>query len=82
MTDPTRRVAERFPEHAEKIRELYGSSRNFNALCDKFNELSDRLHRMESNPDPESARESEELRRRCASVGEELLAMMQQTQRI
>jgi uncharacterized protein YdcH (DUF465 family) len=82
MTDPTKTVAESYPEHAERIRELYESSGNFNALCHRFNELSGRLRRMERDPDPESLRESDELRRRRASLGEELLAMMQQTQRV
>ena len=75
MTDPTRLVIEQFPECAVTIRRMTERGANFDALCHAFSKLSSEPARLAGNPEAES--HTEEIRKRSASVADELLAMIQ-----
>lgn len=82
MTDPFQRLAERFPEHREAIDELNEPGSNFNVLCHDYDKVADALSRAEASGEANSAVEAERLRKQRNALEQQLLAMMQQTQRV
>jgi len=71
-------VIERFPEHAERIEVLHGSSSVFEALCREYGRAVEALRRhdipgMGNSPQPGEGLDPEALRRRRAALEEELL---------
>lgn len=82
MSDATRRVMGRFPDYEESIETLSEPGSNFNTLCHEYSEVEDKLNRLESSSEANAEQEARRLRLRRASLEQELLAMMQQTQRV
>lgn len=82
MNDTIRRMIERFPEYKDVIVELDEPGSNFNALCQAFEDVEAKLRAQESSPEADAEQETLRLRRRRADLEQELLAMMQQTQRV
>ncbi len=82
MPDPKKVLIDRFPEYQTAIKELGSTHANFNALCHKYGELTDKLGGVDTLSEPAAGAESEELRRRRNAIEEELLAMMSQNMRV
>jgi uncharacterized protein YdcH (DUF465 family) len=82
MTDPIRRIVERFPDFRERIKALNEPGSNFNALCHEYGQVADRLGRTEASREADSEQQADRLRRRRDALEQQLLAMMQQTQRV
>ena len=82
MTDPTKRIVERFPDMRERIHTLNEPGSNFNALCHEYGQVADELGRTEASRDADSAQQADRLRRRRDALEQQLLAMMQQSQRV
>jgi uncharacterized protein YdcH (DUF465 family) len=75
------RLVERFPEFAEAVHDLYEPGSNFNALCHEFEEVEERLGRLDASSEADAEQERHRLRVRRDSLEQELIALMQQTQR-
>ena len=82
MTDPTARVIAHFPDYQDEIESLNEPGSHFNALCHQFDETERELSRLESSTEADAQDRAEQVRKRRAALEQELLAMMQQTQRV
>lgn len=81
MAEPLQSDLDRFPEYQREVRLLREVSAQFDLLCRECEQLEGRLHRLANLADPESDHEAGRLRRRRAALEQEMLAMMQQSQR-
>ena len=82
MKDPIQHAIEHFPEHEETIRRLGESNANFNATCHAFGAARSELHKLEGSAEADAEARTEQARRRCADLADELLSMMQQNIRV
>lgn len=82
MPEERWRVVNRFPEHRQRILELFDANASFNALCREYGSVAEAIGRLEGSAEAEAEVEAEELRRRRADLEDELLALMQQTARV
>jgi uncharacterized protein YdcH (DUF465 family) len=82
MADPIKRVAERFPTLRKAIASLNEPGSNFNALCREYGDVEDGLGRLEASAEADAEQQADRLRKRRAALEQQLLAMMQQTQRV
>ena len=82
MKDAIQQAIETFPDHEDTIRRLGDTSVNFNATCQAFGAAREALRQLERSADADAELRSDALRRRCADLETELLAMMQQNMRV
>jgi uncharacterized protein YdcH (DUF465 family) len=82
MTNPIKRVTDRFPDQKETIVSLNEPGSNFNALCHEYGQVADQLGRTEASHEADSEQQADRLRRRRDALEQQLLAMMQQSQRV
>ncbi len=82
MNEGKQTLSQRFPEFAQQIRKLSGNNLNFDALCSDLEQAKDGLARLEGSVEPDAEIRAETLRRRCADLEQELLAIMQQNIRV
>ncbi len=82
MTDPTKRIIARFPEYQRTIVSMREPGSNFNTLCHEYEEVEDELNRLEASSEADAEARADRLRQRRDALEQELLAMMQQTQRV
>ena len=69
-------VIERFPEREELIRELSGTNPEFEALCHRYDRVTEELQGLEQTVDVERDARANELERRRAALVDELHALM------
>ncbi len=82
MSDLLQPVYHRFPGREKEVQRLYASNTAFSALCRAYCELEERLGHLEevavvNGPDAGAA-----LRTRRDAMLQEMLAVMQQNQRV
>ena len=63
MTHTPHEMAEDFPEHKQKIRDLKATDAHFARLADEYHQLNREVHRMETRVEPVSE-QVEEMKRR------------------
>lgn len=71
-------LAEEFPEHADRIRDLKASDPRFARLAVEYHELNRAVHRMETRVEPASEATEEDFRRRRLRLKDEIAAMLAQ----
>lgn len=76
MTHTPHELAADFPEHTDRIHELREANAHFARLMDEYHEVNREVHRAETNVEPMSEEAEHELRKRRASLKDELYRMM------
>jgi len=74
-------VIETFPQYEELIRELAGTSPEFEALCHEYGEVTEKLHGLEESSDVDRDSRADTLKHRRAALADELHALMSQSAR-
>ena len=82
MTDAIKRILDRFPDFRDRVTSLDEPGSHFNTLCHEFERVEGTLAKLEGASESDALPEAERLRRRRDALEQELLAMMQQTQRV
>ncbi len=72
MSHTPHELADDFPEHAERISELKERDTHFARLVDDYHEVNRAVHRAETNVEPLSGAAETELRKRRASLKDEI----------
>lgn len=73
MIDPMRNFVERFPVNTDVIRELRETTPAFDALCDEYATVNDKLDALTQLKSPDAATRAIALRERRIAIEEELL---------
>ncbi|TVR10471.1 MAG: DUF465 domain-containing protein [Salinarimonadaceae bacterium] len=76
MAHTPHELAEDFPEHVERIRELKQSDAHFARLAAEYHEINRAVHRMETRVEPTSEETEEDLRRRRMILKDEIAAIL------
>jgi hypothetical protein len=72
-----RNVLARFPEAEEVVRRLIRENRDFDALCQEYEDTNRELEELAKLADPAAAIQAEGLRKRRMIVEEELLTVIE-----
>ena len=67
-----------FPEHAELIRKLHNTDRDFAALMDEYTALDAEIYEIEENGTNVTDEYAEELKFRRVTLKDKLYAMLQE----
>jgi hypothetical protein len=78
MSHTPHELAEDFPEHAEKIKQLKESDPHFARLAEEYHELNRAVHRAETNVEPMEELAEIELRKKRAATKDELYRLIMQ----
>ena len=76
MTHVPHELAEEFPSHADRIHTLKSADTHFSRLYDEYHAINRAVHRAETNVEPLDALSEVSLRKRRASLKDELYAML------
>lgn len=76
MTHTPHELAADFPEHAQRIHELKGSDPHFARLMDEYHAVNGQVHRAETLVEPMALEAETELRKRRATLKDELYRMI------
>ncbi|MGY6708125.1 MAG: YdcH family protein [Rhizobiaceae bacterium] len=76
MSHTPHELAEEFPEHVEKMRELKMSNAHFAKLFDQYHEVNRAVHRAETNVEPTDDAHMEEMRRNRMRLKDEIYGML------
>ena len=82
MSDRLQPVFDRFPGRETEVRDLCAANTAFSALCRAYCELEERLGHLEEVTVMSDPGAGQALRRRRAAMLQEILALMQQNQRV
>lgn len=77
-----RKMVERFPWLESVIHDLIGTNAEFDALCDEFNQVTDRLDTLDRRVAPRAMADGMELARRRAALEQQMLAIMSANLRV
>ena len=67
-----------FPEHAELIKKLHGTNREFAALLDDYTALDAEIYEIEENGTNVTDEHAEELKFKRVALKDKLYAMLQE----
>lgn len=76
MANTPHELADEFPEHVERIRELKQEDAHFARLADEYHEVNRAVHRMETRVEAVSDGTEEEFRRRRMQLKDEIAAIL------
>ncbi len=76
MTHVPHELAEEFPSHADRIHALKSTDTHFSRLYDEYHTINRAVHRAETNVEPLDALSEVNLRKRRATLKDELYAML------
>lgn len=76
MSHTPHELAEDFPEHVEKMRELKASDTHFARLFDAYHEVNRAVHRAETDVEPTGDEEMETMRRERMRLKDEIYAIL------
>jgi hypothetical protein len=76
MSHTPHELAEEFPEHVGKIRELKASNAHFARLADAYHEVNRAIHRSEAEVEPLSDGTETAMRRQRMTLKDEIYAML------
>jgi len=76
MSHTPHELAEDFPEHVEKMRELKVSDARFAKLFDAYHEVNRAVHRAETDVEPTGDEEMEAMRRERMRLKDEIYAIL------
>ena len=77
MSHTPHELAEEFPEHVEKMRELKSSNAHFAKLADTYHEVNRAIHRAEAQTEPMDDATENALRRQRMTLKDEIYTMLQ-----
>ena len=77
MSHTPHELAQEFPEHVEKMRELKSSSAHFAKLADTYHEVNRAIHRAEAQTEPMDDATENALRRQRMTLKDEIYTMLQ-----
>ena len=69
-------LAEEFPLHADRLRELKASNAHFARLADEYHTVNREVHRVETECEPASDERATALRKRRMAIKDEIAAML------
>lgn len=76
MSKKLHAVIQTFPDFEELVRELSGTSPEFESLCHRYGEVTEQLHALEQTADPQGNSKVLELKHRRGALADELHALM------
>lgn len=76
MTNTPHELAADFPEHADRIHALKASDPHFARLMEEYHEVNREVHRAETQVEPVSEAAEAALRKRRATLKDELYRMI------
>lgn len=76
MANTPHELADEFPDHVERIRELKQANAHFAKLAAEYHEVNRAVHRMETRVEPVSEATEEDFRRRRMQLKDEIAAML------
>ena len=78
MSHTPHELAEEFPDHIAAMHELKQSNAHFARLFDEYHEVNRTVHRAETNIEPMDGLAETDLRKKRASLKDEIWGMLQQ----
>ena len=76
MSNTPHELAEEFPEHVDKIRDLKMNNNHFVRLFDEYHTLNRDIHRAETNVEPTNDFHMEDMRKKRIRLKDELYGML------
>ncbi|PCJ86005.1 MAG: hypothetical protein COA52_15525 [Hyphomicrobiales bacterium] len=76
MSNTPHELAEEFPEHVDKIRDLKMNNNHFVRLFDEYHTLNRDIHRAETNVEPTDDFHMEDMRKKRIRLKDELYGML------
>lgn len=77
MTHTPHELAEEFPEHADKMRDLKQSDAHFARLVDSYHDINRSVHRAETNVEPMDSLAETDLRKKRGALKDEIWSYLQ-----
>ncbi|NMG38472.1 DUF465 domain-containing protein [Chelativorans sp. ZYF759] len=76
MSHTPHELAEEFPEHVDRIRDLKSSDGHFARLFDEYHEVNRAVHRAETKVEPTDDMHLEEMRKSRMRLKDEIYGML------
>ncbi len=76
MTNTPHELAEEFPEHVDKIRDMKMNDAHFARLFDEYHEVNRSIHRAETDVEPTDDFHMEEMRKQRLRLKDEIYGML------
>lgn len=76
MSNTPHELAEEFPEHVEKIRDLKMNDGHFARLFDEYHDVNRSIHRAETNIEPTNDFHMEDMRKQRMRLKDEIYGML------
>ncbi|WP_432449297.1 YdcH family protein [Aliiroseovarius marinus] len=76
MSNTPHELHEEFPEFAEKMSQLKTTDAHYARLSEEYHEVNRAVHRAETNVEPTDQFNEEELRKKRASLKDEIYRML------
>lgn len=76
MSNTPHTLQEEFPHEIEKLRALKASNAHFAKLLEEYDQINDKVHRVETYVEPMESLAETELRKRRAAVKDEIARML------
>lgn len=76
MSNTPHELHEEFPEFAEKMSQLKTTDAHYARLSEEYHEVNRAVHRAETNLEPTDQFNEEELRKKRASLKDEIYRML------
>ena len=76
MTNTPHELAEEFPEHVEKIRDMKMNDGHFARLFDEYHDVNRAIHRAETDVEPTDDFHMEEMRKQRLRLKDEIYGML------
>lgn len=76
MSHTPHELAEEFPEHVDRIRDLKSSDGHFARLFDEYHEVNRAVHRAETKVEPTGDMHLEEMRKSRMRLKDEIYGML------
>lgn len=76
MKNTPHELAEEFPEHTDKIHELKTNDAHFAKLFEEYHDVNRAVHRAETNVEPTSDDNMEDMRKQRMALKDKLYALL------
>jgi len=76
MSNTPHELAEEFPEHVEKIRDLKMNDGHFTRLSNEYHDVNRSIHRAETNIEPTDDHHMEDMRKKRMRLKDEIYGML------
>lgn len=76
MSNTPHELAEEFPEHVNKIRDMKMNDGHFARLFDEYHDVNRSIHRAETNVEPTDDFHMEEMRKQRMRLKDEIYGML------